>query len=49
VAMDNGFMVNPIHEFVIKGGGEIPAGTEIFELTQQGERIVVHQFGGAGS
>lgn len=43
VALDGGFMVNPIHEFVFDGLDHMPAGTQLFRL-DGGARTVIHEF-----
>ncbi|MBT1674189.1 WXG100 family type VII secretion target [Curtobacterium flaccumfaciens] len=44
VAMDGGFMVNPIHEFVVEGGGAVRPGDQVFKLMDDGQRIIIHTF-----
>ncbi|QYI96517.1 hypothetical protein K0028_12550 [Curtobacterium flaccumfaciens pv. flaccumfaciens] len=45
VAFEEGHMINETREFVIDGGRPVPAGSEVFQLMDNGERMVVRRFG----
>jgi uncharacterized protein YukE len=45
VAFEGGHMINPTHERVIEGGRPLQPNTEIFQLLDSGERLVVRAIG----